>query len=179
MVQRRFHYDNAFEYYLRAKAIPYVGVDEARKALHGPKKLKSFDFVVYAPSGPNLLVDVKGRKHSGRSRSQLDNWVTEDDVADLVQWQRVFGQGFIAALVFLYWCEAQPPDALFHEIFEHRDRWYAVLGVTLEEYRAHMKPRSAKWKTVHVPAADFGRIAQPLDVLMGTSVNQPEAGASK
>jgi hypothetical protein len=171
MVQRRFHYDNAFEYYLRAKAIPYVGVDEARKALYGPKKLKSFDFVVYASTGPNLLVDVKGRKHTGKSRSQLDNWVTEDDVKDLEQWQRVFGQGFTAAFVFLYWCAAQPPDALFHEIFEYRERWYAVLGVPLDEYRRHMKPRSAKWKTVSVPAAIFGRIAQPLSELLGGAVN--------
>ena len=177
MVQRRFHYDRAFEYYLRAKAIPYVGVDEARKALYGPKKLKSFDFVVYARVGNNLLVDVKGRKHSGRSRRQLDNWVTEDDIKDLQQWQRVFGQGFSAALVFLYWCEAQPPDALFHEIFEHDDRWYAVLGVPLDQYRKHMRPRSAKWKTVHVPAADFGRIAHPLDTLLGGGVN-PAASTS-
>lgn len=47
MAQRRFHYEQAFEYYLRSKKIPYVSVDEAKKAIHGPKKLKSFDFVVY------------------------------------------------------------------------------------------------------------------------------------
>ena len=162
MAQRRFHYDVAFEHYLRAKAIPYVAVDEARKALHGPTKLKSFDFVVYGKSGPNLLIDVKGRKHSGRSRRQLDNWVTEDDVADLVKWEAVFGEGFRAALVFLYWCEAQPPDALFQEIFSCRDRWYAVLAVTVADYREHLTDRSAKWRTVHVPAAAFSRIAHPL-----------------
>lgn len=179
MVQRRFHYDRAFEYYLRAKAIPYVGVDEARKALYGPKKLKSFDFVVYAQTGSNLLVDVKGRKHTGKSRSQLDNWVTEDDVKDLEQWQRVFGQGFSAALVFLYWCQAQPPDALFHEIFEHQDRWYAVLGVPLNQYREHMTPRSAKWRTVHVPAAIFSRIARPLSQMLGAKANQSSPAASE
>ena len=75
MAQRRFHYDAAFEHYLRANAIPYVAVDEAKRALQrkqsggiaGASKLKSFDFVVYSESGPNLLVDVKGRKHSGRT----------------------------------------------------------------------------------------------------------------
>jgi len=172
MAQRRFHYDLAFEHYLRANGIPYIAVDEAKKALHGPKKLKSFDFVVYARSGPNLLVDVKGRKHTGRSRKQLDNWVTEDDVADMTQWQRVFGQGFDAAFVFLYWCESQPPDALFHEIFEHRDRWYALVAAPLDQYKQHMTQRSPKWKTVHVPAARFNRMAQPLDQLLDPAANR-------
>jgi hypothetical protein len=162
MAQRRFHYDLAFEHYLRAKQIPYVAVDEARKALHGQTRLKNFDFVVYAQRGPNLLVDVKGRKHSGRNRRQLDNWVTADDVADLQKWERVFGDGFRAALVFLYWCEAQPPDALFHEIYEFRDRWYAVLAVTVADYDRVMTQRSPKWGTVHIPAAEFARLAVPL-----------------
>lgn len=166
MAQRRFHYDLAFEHYLRAKQIPYVSVDEARRALHGHNSLKNFDFVVYGQSGPNLLVDVKGRKHSGRSRKQLDNWVTQDDVDDLVKWEGVFGDGFRAALVFLYWCDAQPPDALFHEIYEFRDRWYAVLAVTLADYRRHMKQRSPRWQTVHIPAADFNQVAQPLMSLL-------------
>ncbi|MBI1372688.1 MAG: hypothetical protein GC159_07985 [Phycisphaera sp.] len=162
MAHRRFHYDSAFEHYLRAKQLPYVAVDEAKRALHGPKKLKSFDFVVYGESGTNLLVDVKGRKHAGKSRKQLDNWVTEDDIADLARWQEVFGDGFSAAIVFLYWCAAQPPDALFLETFTHRDRWYAVLACGVDEYREYMTQRSPKWKTVHVPAEKFNTISRPL-----------------
>lgn len=161
-MHRRFHYDQAFEHYLRSKQIPYVAVDEARRAIKGQIKLKNFDFVVYGAQGANLLVDVKGRKHSGRSRKQLDNWVTEDDVRDLLQWQEVFGEGFRAAFAFLYWCEVQPPDALFHEIFTLKDRWYAVLGIAVSDYQQHMTPRSARWKTVHMPAVDFGRLSRPL-----------------
>lgn len=74
------HYERAFEGYLRSRRIPYVAVDEARKALlphdHSLKvsfgdaapgtsptahTLKSFDYVLYGP-GCNLLVEVKGRK---------------------------------------------------------------------------------------------------------------------
>ena len=50
MANRRFHYDRAFEHYLRANAIPYVAVDEAKRALApgidkgATLKLKSFDF---------------------------------------------------------------------------------------------------------------------------------------
>ena len=155
MAQRRFHYDRAFEHYLRAKAIPYVSVDEARKAFDGPAKLKNFDFVVYGSQGENLLVDVKGRKHSGRSHKQLDNWVTADDVECLMRWEQVFGRGFAAALVFLYWCEVQPPDALFLETFCFDDRWYAVLAVKVADYQNHMTRRSVKWETVHVPAEQY------------------------
>src|SRR5688572_22372104 len=33
MAQRRFHYEQAFEHFLRANRVPYVAVDEAKKAL--------------------------------------------------------------------------------------------------------------------------------------------------
>ncbi|MHC4995811.1 MAG: HYExAFE family protein [Planctomycetota bacterium] len=166
MAQRRFHYDQAFEYYLRSKQIPYVSVDEAKKAIHGPKKLKSFDFVVYSQNGANLLVDVKGRKHSGRTPNQLDNWVTEDDIVDLLQWEQVFGDGFKSTLVFLYWCATQPPDALFQEIFAFKDRWYSVLAIDIHRYRKHMKTRSAKWQTVCMPADVYRELSNPLMKLL-------------
>jgi hypothetical protein len=166
MAQRRFHYDLAFEHYLRANAIPYVAVDEAKRALSGPKrsphKLKNFDFVVYSKGDANLLIDVKGRKHSGKTGRSMQNWVTEDDVHCLRQWSGIFGDGFNAAFVFLYWCDHQPPDALFHEIFEFGARWYAVLAVRLGDYEKHMRPRSAKWKTVAIPTKAFDQHARPL-----------------
>ncbi len=169
MAHRRFHYDRAFEHYLRANAIAYVAVDEAKRALHGkgtPAGLKSFDFVVYAESGPNLLVDVKGRKHSGKSGKAFQNWVTRDDIDSLEQWSGIFGIGFTPVLCFLMWCDAQPPDALFHEVFEYGERWYAVLAVPLADYRQHMRDRSAKWDTVSLPARAFADVAVPLRALL-------------
>jgi len=169
MAQRRFHYDLAFERYLRDRTIPYIAVDEAKRALQNtkpPTSLKSFDFVVYAENGSNLLIDVKGRKHSGRSNRSLDNWVTESDIDCMAKWQGIFGDGFEAAFVFLYWCAQQPPDALFHEIFESNDRWYAVLAIRLSDYRQHMRQRSPRWGTVSMPAADFTRLAVPLKELL-------------
>ena len=169
MAQRRFHYELAFESYLRAQAIPYVAVDEAKRALQGSpaaRSLKSFDFVVYSQAGPNLLVDVKGRKHSGRSQRALDNWVTRGDVESLGQWEKIFGAGFVGAFAFLYWCEAQPPDALFTEIFTSGERWYAMLAVRLPDYRINLKRRSAKWDTVSIPAKAFAGLARPLKELL-------------
>lgn len=189
MTQRRHHYEAAFEDFLRSSRIPYVAVDEAKKALlpesASPRlevrregdargsSVKSFDFVIYGDS-QNLLLEVKGRRISPRTlasarngaarpaRSRLENWVTRDDVESLATWGALFGSGFEPAFVFVYWCEEQPPDALFQEIFESRGRWYALRCVLLSDYRAHMKVRSERWRTVHVPTAHFERISQPF-----------------
>lgn len=173
MCQRRFHYDHAFEQYLRQHAIPYVAVDEARRALCsrpvaglGDVSLKSFDFVVYGSARGNWLIDVKGRKHTGRSARSFDNWVTRGDVESLAQWERLFGKGFRGAFVFLYWCGAVAPESLFQEVFTCDSRWYALLAVTLEDYRRHLRPRSARWQTVHIPAAAFKSVTQPLRELL-------------
>jgi hypothetical protein len=176
MANRRFHYDRAFEHYLRANQIAYVAVDEAKRALTGdrrdqvlPTKLKSFDFVVYSENGSNLLVDVKGRKHasnkSGGGRA-FQNWVTRDDVDSLTKWSTIFGDDFEPAFAFLFWCDAQPPDALFHEVFEYGERWYAVLAMKLSDYAEHMRDRSAKWDTVSIPAKAFTEKSGPLMELL-------------
>jgi hypothetical protein len=172
MAQRRFHYEQAFEHYLRANGIPYVAVDEAKRALQrtagggAPSGLKSFDFVVYSEGGPNLLIDVKGRKHSGRTGQNLQNWVTRDDVKCLQKWAGIFGSGFDPAFAFLFWCDTQPPDALFLELFVYNERWYAVLATRLSLYVEHMRDRSAKWDTVSVPAEAFREMAVPLKALL-------------
>lgn len=148
-------------------------MDEAKRALTGdaknkalPTKLKSFDFIVYSESGANLLIDVKGRKHSGSTGRSFQNWVTRDDVDSLSKWSEIFGDGFEPAFAFLFWCDTQPPDALFHEVFEYGGRWYAVLAVKLSDYTAHMRDRSAKWDTVSIPAKAFDQFSQPLKELL-------------
>jgi len=189
MANRRFHYDRAFEHYLRANAIPYIAVDEAKRALatagghqaqrrpaagsqkadvdfRGPQKLKSFDFVVYSKRHRNLLIDVKGRKHAGKTGRAFQNWVTRDDVDCLARWAQIFGPDFEPAFAFLSWCDAQPPDALFHEVFAYGERWYAVLAVRLADYTRHMRDRSAKWDTVSIPAKAFTELSQPLGQLL-------------
>jgi hypothetical protein len=162
MAHRNIHYEAAFEAFLRHRGVPYVAVDEAKKALFSTAKLKSFDFVVYSKGGPNLLVDVKGR--SLRDRSALrgyETWATEQDVSDLMQWEQVFGDGFRAVLAFVYWID--PPLNAQPTMYEYRDRWYLLLGVDLADYRGAMRRRSAKWATVSVPAEDFRSLARPLE----------------
>ena len=193
MAQRRHHYERAFEEFLRTRRIPYVAVDEARKALlpegaplrvqfppsdgaaprpdqpSPSRALKSFDFVIYA-SPRNLLLDVKGRKVAPRARraslgglsGRLENWVTRDDIDSLACWERLFGPEFQAGFLFIYWCDAQPPDCLFQEIIEYRGWWYALRAVTLADYVRHMKVRSPRWGTVDLSTDAFERISQPF-----------------
>jgi phage terminase large subunit-like protein len=203
-MSRRHHYEQAFEHHLRANRIPYVSVDDARKALlpamesgvggvnrssggtsvggddGGERRgvggvgggggeggeggaLKSFDFVIYG-QGVNLLADVKGRKVAPGRTARLECWVTQEDVESLTTWERLFGEGFEAAFVFVYWCAEQPPDALFQEVFTHADRWYALRAVTLARYRTAMRVRSRRWRTVDLPARAFAALSQPFSV---------------
>src|SRR5690606_11660711 len=121
-----------------------------KKALFANAKLKSFDFVVYSRNGPNLLVDVKGRTVRDRDkRSGFDTWCPEQDVGDLMEWEQVFGDGFKAVLSFVYWID--PPLTPEPGMYAFRDRWYLIMGIALDEYRNHMRRRSAKWATVSLP----------------------------
>src|SRR5438045_2626584 len=112
--------------------------------------------------GTSLLVDVKGRQVRDRTtRKGFETWATERDVNDLMQWEQVFGEGFKAVLAFIYWIDAPlAPDA---GMFEHKGRWYLLMGVELSEYRNHMRRRSVKWETVALPAAEFRSLARPLE----------------
>ena len=162
MADRTVHYEAAFEGYLRHRGIPYVAVDEAKKALFANARLKSFDFVVYSKKGPNLLIDVKGRSCRNRvARSGFETWSAEQDITDLQQWEQVFGDGFKAVLIFVYWIE--PPLAAEAGMFQFRERWYLLMGVDLAEYRNHMRRRSAKWKTVALPTEGFRQLARPIE----------------
>ena len=185
MAQRRHHYEQAFEAYVRQERIPYVAVNEARKALlpastprrSGPTEhgeddatLKSFDFVVYG-RGLNLLAEIKGRRLAPRSSRQsgrpvstrrLESWVNAEDVRSMLHWQALFGPEFRAVFVFLYWCDELPADGLFEEIVECRGRWYALRAVAVDDYARAMRVRSPRWGTVHIDSATFHRISHPF-----------------
>lgn len=187
MAIRRHHYERAFEGYLREQRLPYMAVNEAKRALlpAGAKlklegaldgkigggsggAIKNFDFVVYGDGvgrAENLLVEIKGRRlprlrlADGRpAKARLESWVTMDDVEALKVWEGLFGEGYEGVFVFVYWCDDVPPDGLFAEVFEYQGRWYTVRAVTLGDYEVNMRVRSPKWRTVNLSSGDFERV---------------------
>lgn len=173
MAIRSNHYDAAFEAYLRTRCIPYVAVDESRRALLANASLKSLDFIVYADGAPNLLVDVKGRRFPSAATAGghcWENWATRDDLVCLLEWERVFGDGFRSALVFAYDLQGARWQQGHESLWEFRNRTYAFYGVWAEDYALAMRNRSRQWETVSLPAAEFRRIRQPLDRLLGIDV---------
>lgn len=145
-------------------------------AVEGAHSIKSFDFVLYGvrPDGSDaglfaprhLLAEVKGRRlanlRTASATRRLECWVTDGDIRSLGAWEELFGQGFAAAFCFVYWCCAEPPGALFQDVFEHEGRWYAIRTVLREDYLSACRRRSERWKTLDLPQEDFCRLSHPL-----------------
>ncbi len=181
MVKRSNHYEAAFEAYLRDHGIPYVAVDEARRTVILPDTpshdtarggstaqtqvtapaaattLKSLDFIVSPPGAMRLLVDVKGRRFpSGQRNPQYwRNWTTNDEVRSLAHWEDIFGDGFLAVLVFAYHVTGGLAPLPEEELFQHGGELYGFVAVRLSDYISFARPLSARWDTVTMPRAQF------------------------
>jgi hypothetical protein len=169
MANRNIHYEAAFEDYLRARGVPYVAVDEAKKASFGKISLKSFDFIVYSQARANLLIDVKGRKFPDSTpggkkttRRAWENWVTRDDIEGLQKWSQIFGESFCPVLLFAYWLQGPPERSPFEEVHFFRDRSYGFVAIPLGEYIALARPRSTKWQTLDAPSGRFATAARDV-----------------
>jgi hypothetical protein len=166
-MDRGNHYETAFEAYLRDRRLGYVAVDEAKRASLDDEPVKSIDFIVYGLDGARLLVDVKGRKFPGGSaekpRNIWQNWVNEDDVEGLERWEASFGPDYRGLLVFAYYI--LPEVELRRgtsDLWVWKGRRYLMRAVSVDDYRRHMRVRSPKWSTVHLPTATFRQIVRPL-----------------
>ncbi len=67
---------------VRAFSLPHVAVDEAKRVVFRSAKLRAFDLIVYAETGPNSLVYV------GQRRKPI--------VEAMRDWETTFGDGFEA-----------------------------------------------------------------------------------
>ena len=73
------------ENWLKREKLPYIRVDEAKRALFAGARLRSFHFVVYmAKTGPNWLVWAGPLNRECR--------------VDMQQWESIFGDGFVAVI---------------------------------------------------------------------------------
>jgi hypothetical protein len=166
-MDRGNHYETAFEAYLRDRRLGYVAVDESRRSSLDDEPVKSIDFIVYGHGGARLLVDVKGRKFPGgkpgRLRYTWQNWVEREDVEGLERWAASFGPEYRGVLVFAYYVL---PDVELRrgtaDVWVWKGRRYLMRAVPVGEYRRHMRARSPRWGTVHLPTAIFREIVRPL-----------------
>lgn len=69
---------------LTERFIPFVDVDEAKRALFQSAKLRSFHIVANSKEGPNWLIFAAT--------------VTAQSRRDMAEWEKVFGEGFVAVL---------------------------------------------------------------------------------
>jgi hypothetical protein len=171
MAKRHHHYEAAFEALLREERIPYVAVDEKRRALvaqslgssslgassTGKDSLKSVDFLVSPPGPESYLVDIKGRQFpSGRQHKQYwRNWSTRDDLRSLAEWARYFGAGFTPLLVFGFELVADRSPVPVEDLWHYQNRTYGFVAVPLADYWRSARTLSARWDTVSMPAAQF------------------------
>lgn len=179
MADRDNHYEAAFEAFLRARQVPYVAVDEAKRSLEGDGSLKSLDFIVSPPAGLSWLVDVKGRKFPGgeEQKTYWKNWSARDDLRSMARWQELFGDGFLAAFVFAYLVLADRAPLPRGELFEFRGARYGFVAIPLADYVPHARPISERWDTVAMPTAAFRQLAVSLPaVLDGRARLAPQSG---
>jgi hypothetical protein len=166
-MDRGNHYETAFEAYLRDRRLGYVAVDESRRASLDDEPVKSIDFIVYGVDGARLLVDIKGRKFPGGSPTKpqrnWQNWVFREDVEGLERWEDSFGTEYRGLIVFAYYIlplvELRRGTS---DVWCWRGRRYLMRAVPVGDYREHMRVRSPKWGTVHLPSAAFRQIVRPV-----------------
>ncbi len=152
------HYERAFENWLLDNRIRYARADEHKRMPFGRSDIKSFDFLVEAPSGRTIIAEVKGRTFKGASMAKMagfECWVTAEDVEGLTKWQQILGESHEAVFIFAYKIENIDIDFDGMEVLDFDGRTYLFFCVKLEDYRRFMKGRSPKWQTVTLPAEKF------------------------
>lgn len=147
--------------------MPYVPVDESKRVIFADAKIKSFDFLVYPSPQHKWIVDVKGRlfpyrDKRGRGTRYYENWVTQGDIQSLKEWHQVFGQEFEPQFVFAYLLQGPPDRWPGVEPHLFREESYAFFAVSLADYAAQCRPRSASWDTVAVPGQQFRSMLKPI-----------------
>ena len=147
MAIRSNHYEAAFEGYIRSIPVPCVAVDEAKRALFGEKGVKNPDFLLYPKHGPNLVVEVKGKKgKDSRGRRPWENWVTTDDLDGLARWQETVRAGVSGDPGLCLRGTFRPNLACRRGTARtsFRNLAYRFWAVGLDDYVAHLRSRGAR-----------------------------------
>ncbi len=162
-------YETAFERFLRKARLPHVSNRQERRfLLPNGLTLKNFDFVVSSPDGANWIVDVKGRRFPGGTKSPKywKNWTTRDDLVGLLRWEEILGAGSStyrdrSLFVFAFSVVGEKKPAAPSELFAYRGVEYAFYAVPVKTFLGEARYISPKWETYEIPARRFREIAVP------------------
>lgn len=161
-------YEQAFTAWLTEHHVPFIIIDQSKRFSLADEGVKNFDFLVFPDSDCPVLVEMKGRTFHGSTLAGLkglDGWVPFEDIQALTHWQGVFERekgDCEAVFVFAFVFEQIDVETDGHAVYDFDGRRYLLLATSLDDYKAAMKPRSEKWQTVTVSAADFRQITVPV-----------------
>ena len=170
-------YELAFASWLTEHHVPFICIDQSKRFATIDEGVKNFDFLLFPDSDCPVLVEMKGRTFHGSSLvglKGLDGWVPFEDVQALSHWEDVFRaeKGDCAAVfVFAFAFEQIDVETDGRPVYDFDDRRFLLLAAPLGKYKAAMKPRSEKWQTVTVAAADFRQIAVPVREIIEPRMN--------
>jgi hypothetical protein len=135
---------------------------------------------VVGPDAARLVVDVKGRRFPGGSadapRKVWQNWTDGGDLDGLSRWAEHLGPGFRGVLAFVF--HIAPPFELPADApdrFAYRGQTYLMRAVAVADYKAHARPRSPRWGTVHLSTPDFARLVRPFSWFLSAQERTTEA----
>lgn len=172
-------YENMFEKLLREKQLPYIAINEAKRAIVHGKKIKSFDFIVSSKNNI-FLIDIRGKQfpygRGNREGEYWENWIHEDDLGGLEFWEKKFGSNKAKGLlIFPYKIksrqEVEDENKLHKEVnkfkcrFEFKNKSYGLVAITPDEYKKKSKIRSSKGQVhaIYISRKTFPTIAKPLN----------------
>ena len=165
-------YEQAFACWLSEQAVPFISIDQSKRFAPSDEGVKNFDFLLFPDSNHPVLVELKGRTFHGTSLTGLkglDGWVPFEDVEALSHWKDCFQRekgDCRAVFVFVFVFEQIDVETDGRAVYDFAGQRFLMLAVSLDRYRADMKPRSEKWQTVSVAADDFRQIAMPVEEII-------------
>lgn len=160
-------YERAFEQWLQERKIVFRRLSQQHRAIFSDKPLKTFDYIVYPPALPAILVELKGKRFTKERfavQADLQHWVFEEDVISLARWQNIISQTVEpveAQFVFAYRFDLPAVETHSIEVFYWEGHWYAFLAMDCRIYQQYCVRRSGRWGTVDCKGTIFAQFAQP------------------
>ena len=150
--------------YLKYRELHHYRIEDLKKFMVNisDESIKNFDILVPGNDG-NVLIEIKGRKASGKNKLRFENWVTGEDIQSLMHWQKMFGKHFMSIFCFVYKIDFDMPAANTEfTSFSANNMRFAMFGIELDKYIAESSLRSIKWNTFSLNSKAFIKHSRPF-----------------